>query len=84
MLEEIYLNRREILDEVIKRALKNIEKELIKIDDTEINKNIDLYNKFEENYNIKLASVCKELYLQGFRDGMNLIIEVREEKQKQQ
>lgn len=84
MLEEIYLDRREILDKVIKKALKNIENELIKVNDDEIEKSINLYNKLEENYNIKLASVCKELYLQGFKDGINLIMEVREEKQNQQ
>ena len=84
MLEEIYLDRREILDKVIKKALKNIENELIKVNDDEIEKSINLYNKLEENYNIKLASVCKELYLQGFKDGINLIMETRDNKQNQQ
>lgn len=76
MLEEIYLERREEIDKVIKKAIKDIEGKLTQADCSEINK--ATYNALEENYNLKLSSVAKELYLQGFKDGINLMLEVKE------
>ena len=35
-------------------------------------------NNLEENYNIKLSSICKELYFKWFKDGINIILEDRE------
>lgn len=78
MLEQIYLERKEEIDKAIKRALQNIETNLIKIDNNDINENSNIYNILEENYNIKLSSICKEIYLQGFKDGINLMLEVKE------
>ena len=78
MLEQIYLERKEEIDKTIKRALQNIEASLIKIDNKDINENSNIYNILEENYNIKLSSICKEIYLQGFKDGINLMLEVKE------
>lgn len=78
MLEQIYLERKEEIDKAIKRALQNIETNLIKIDNKDINENSNIYNILEENYNIKLSSICKEIYLQGFKDGINLMLEVKE------
>lgn len=78
MLEQIYLERKEEIDKAIKRALQNIEASLIKIDNNDINENSNIYNILEENYNIKLSSICKEIYLQGFKDGINLMLEVKE------
>ena len=78
MLEQIYLERKEEIDKAIKRALQNIETNLIKIDTKDINENSNIYNILEENYNIKLSSICKEIYLQGFKDGINLMLEVKE------
>ena len=78
MLEQIYLERKEEIDKAIKRALQNIETNLIKIDNKDINENSNIYNILEENYNIKLSSICKEIYIQGFKDGMNLILEAKE------
>ena len=37
-----------------------------------------LLDIIEENYNIKLGSICKELYLQGLKDGINLMLEAKE------
>ena len=78
MLEQIYLERKEEIVIAIKRALQNIETNLIKIDNKDINENSNIYNILEENYNIKLSSICKEIYLQGFKDGINLMLEVKE------
>mgnify|MGYP004527449223 FL=1 len=76
MLEEIYLERREEIDKIIKKAIKDIEGKLTQVDCSKINK--ETYNALEENYNLKLSSVAKELYLQGFKDGINLMLEVKE------
>ena len=78
MLEQIYYERKEEIDKTIKKALQNIEASLIKIDNKDINENSNIYNILEENYNIKLSSICKEIYLQGFKDGINLMLEVKE------
>ena len=76
MLEEIYLERREEIDKIIKKAIKDVESNLIEIDYSKIDK--ETYNLLEENYNLKISNVAKELYLQGFKDGMNLMIEIKE------
>lgn len=49
-----------------------------KIDNEEAEKNRELIDTIEENYNIKLGSICKEVYLQGLKDGINLILETKE------
>lgn len=76
MLEEIYLERREEIDQVIKKAIKDIEEKLTPVDSNQIDETI--YNALEENYNLKISNVAKELYLQGFKDGMNLMLEIKE------
>ena len=78
MLEQIYYERKEEIDKTIKKALQHIEASLIKIDNNDITENSNIYNILEENYNIKLSSICKEIYLQGFKDGINLMLEVKE------
>ena len=72
MLEEIYNIKREEIDLVIKQALKSVQEKLEKID---YENNKKMIEKIEENYNIKLGAVCKELYIKGLKDGINLIIE---------
>ena len=67
-----------IISIFIKKSIKNVERNLIQIDYKNIEKNKDLINQIEENYNIKLSSICKELYLQGLKDGINLILEAKE------
>ena len=74
MLKEIYNIKREEIDNVIKNAIKKIEPKLYKIDNIEIDK------KLEENYNIKLSAIAEELYIQGLKDGINLMLECRNEK----
>lgn len=79
MLEEIYRERREKIDLIVRQAIKKVENQMIPIDDTELKKNKKLWEQLEENYNIKLASICEEVYLQGLRDGINLILEAKEQ-----
>lgn len=76
MLEEIYLERRTKIDKVIQTAIKNVEEKLKEIDYSKIDKNT--YNELEENYNLKLSSIAKELYLQGLKDGINIMLEAKE------
>lgn len=79
MLEEFYLNRRDVIDNIITEAIKKVEDKIKKIDEKDIEKNKQLLNIVEENYNIKLGSICKELYLQGLKDGINLMLEAKEQ-----
>ena len=76
MLEEIYLERREEIDKIIKKAIKEVESNLIEIDYNKIDK--ETYNSIEENYNLKISNIAKELYFQGFKDGINLMLDVKE------
>ena len=74
MLREIYNTRKEVIDYVIKDALKMAKDKLYEID-YETNK--EIINKLEENYSIKMALICEEVYIQGLKDGINLIDECR-------
>ena len=38
------------------------------------------YNALEEYYNLKLSNIAKELYLQGFKDGVNLMLDIKEKQ----
>ena len=78
MLEEIYNIKREEIDLIIKKILKENK---INLSENEYEKNKELIEKLEENYNIKLGNICKELYLKGLKDGINLIIESKNEKE---
>ena len=76
IIEKIYEMQEEKLYEIIKEKSKEINFKLYKIDAKNINeknKN-EIINKLEENYNIKISEYAKEFYMQGFRDGVNLII----------
>ena len=77
MLKEIYNERKEYIDSIIRNSIKKAEKRLYNIDNMEDIENRDNINKIEENYNIKLGIICEELYIQGFKDGVNLINECR-------
>ena len=70
MIKEIYDNKREEIDICIKEAIKKVESKLYKIEDKEINKEI------EENYNIKLSAIAEELYIKGLKDGIKLMLEI--------
>ena len=77
MLKEIYDLKREEVDICIKDAIKKVESRLYKIDYKE---NKEIIEKIEENYNIKLAAISEEVYIKGLKDGINLIIECKNEK----
>ena len=78
MLEKIYLERREEIDKIIQKAIKDIEENLVEVDYSKIDKTT--YNALEENYNLKLSNISKELYLQGFKDGVNLMLDIKEKQ----
>lgn len=60
ILEEIYHTRYEKLDQIIIEKIKQNENQTI--------------NK-EEKESIKNATIMEEMYKQGFKDGINLIIQ---------
>lgn len=61
ILNQIYENKAEELDKIIKEKNKETEEEIGN-------------KKIEEIYNIKTAKIAKEFYKQGFIDGVNLIL----------
>lgn len=75
MLKEIYEGRKETLDEIIKDATKKVKNKLYEID---YSKNKDIIEKLEENYNIEISSICREIYIQGLKDGIKLMEEIKQ------
>ena len=71
----------ETIDNIIKKCNIKIKDELKAIN---LEKNIEnsenlrdlreIFNDFEENYNIKISKYNEELYKTGFIDGANLMI----------
>ena len=78
MLEDIYNAKIEEIDNCIKSAIKKVEQKLYKIENEEKN---EITDKIEENCNIKLGAICKELYIKGLKDGINLINECKDKNQ---
>ena len=80
IIEKIYQSRYEDLDEIIMKKIKENKNKLIKlneinISDLKIKKQIeDTINDIEENNNIKNSIIREEMYKQGLKDGINLII----------
>ena len=81
IIELIYNAEEKILDEKIKTANKKTKEKIKDINLEKILENTSKPNelkkaleKIEENYSIKIAEYNKEFYKQGFRDGVNLII----------
>ena len=72
MLLEIYEGRKEKIDNIIKQAEKKIKE---KVNEINYEENKEIINKIEENYSIKIANICKEVYIQGLKDGINIITE---------
>ena len=89
IIEIIYNSQEEQIDKIIKKANKEI-KEQLKAINTETaigNSNNpkelkEIFNKIEENYNIKITKYNKEMYRQGFIDGVNLMINCLKNKEK--
>ena len=81
ILENIYLSQEEKIDELIKNTNAIVKNKLNKIDKEKVLEkyNIkevkDLIEKIEENNNMKTSYIIKEIYKQGFADGVNLLRE---------
>ncbi len=81
ILGMIYQAEEKTLDEKMKKVNRKV-KEQIKdintkqlLEDTSKPKElIKTFEKIEENYSIKIAEYNKEFYKQGFKDGVNLIM----------
>ena len=89
IIEIIYKSQEEQIDKIIKKVNQEINKELKTIN-TEMaigNSNNpkelkEIFNKIEDNYNIKITKYNKEMYKQGFIDGVNLMINCLNGKEK--
>lgn len=89
-IENIYEIKYEILDKKIVKKIKENKYRLKKIEENKIideikekliRKQIEqLLKEIEENNNIKNAIIMKEMYKQGFIDGVNLIIDCKIQK----
>lgn len=88
ILEKIYEANSEKIDTKLKNTYQNIKAKLKEINLNEIKSETN--NKIlpekltkilkiqEENNNIKISEYCKEMYKEGFKDGIKLIIECME------
>ena len=82
----IYQAQEENIDEILKKADERLKEKLEKIEierileDSNCAKELkEIFNKIEDNNNIKITEYNKELYKQGFVDGVNLILNCLEE-----
>lgn len=73
IIEIIYNSQEEQIDKIIKKVNKEIKEEL---------KTINKEAAIEDNYNIKITKYNKEMYKQGFIDGVNLMINCLKSKEK--
>ena len=87
MINIIYQLQDEKIDKILKNTDKTINNKLKEIDFEKIVKNSndakelnEIFNKIEDNYNIKITEYNKEMYKQGFIDGVNLILTCLENK----
>ena len=77
----IYQSQEEKIDKILRKTDENIKEKLDKVQLERIIKNSnnekdlkEILNKIEDNYNIKITEYNKEMYKQGFVDGVNLIL----------
>ena len=81
IINTIYYGQAEKIDEILKKAdgnikdnLENVKFERI-IEDSNCGEQLkEVFDKIEDNYNIKTTEYNKEMYKQGFIDGVNLIL----------
>ena len=81
MINIIYQAQAEKIDEILKNVdqklknqLKVIASERIVEDSNCKEQAKEMLNRIEENYNIKITEYNKEIYKQGFMDGVNVIL----------
>ena len=82
LLEKIYLAQEEKIDETIRKTLSEAKMEKVdaetileKYDNNTKEEMKKILYKIEENNNIKLAHLTRDIYEQGFKDGVKLILE---------
>lgn len=80
MINIIYQAQEEKIDKILKKTDENIKEKLNKvqferiIEDSNNEKELkEIFNQIEDNYNIKITEYNKEIYKQGFIDGVNLM-----------
>lgn len=81
MINIIYQAQAEKIDEILKNVdqklknqLKVIASERIVEDSNCKEQAKEILNKIEENYNIRITEYSKEIYKQGFIDGVNMLL----------
>lgn len=81
IINKIYKTQEEVIDQIIKKANKDMKGELKSIDTEKVigeARNPEelkkIFEKIEDNYNVKITNYNREIYKQGFKDGMNLIL----------
>lgn len=89
IIEIIYNSQEEQIDKIIKKVNQEIKEELKTINTETIMENTnnpkelkEIFNKIEDEYNIKISKYNKEMYKQGFIDGVNLMINCLDGKEK--
>ena len=82
ILEQIYLSPESKIDDIIQETNNEIKGKLNKIDIAEIlekysnDKELqNVFEKIEDNYNIKVSYLNNRIYEQGFIDGVKLMLE---------
>ena len=91
MINIIYQVQDEKMDEILKKTDEILKDRLKKIDFKNIEEDSNcmkelrkIYNKIEDNYNIKITEYNKEMYKQGFIDGVNLIFTCLKDQERSQ
>ena len=77
----IYQSQEEKIDKILKSVDKKLKNQLEVItleriiEDSHCAEQAkEMLNKIEENYNIKITEYNKEIYKQGFIDGVNMLL----------
>ena len=81
IIKNLYNSREEKIDEIIKSLEKNIKNEIKEVSIEELIDKIDdieglkkIYEKIQNNYEIKISKYCEAIYEQGIKDGVNFMI----------
>ena len=81
MIRKIYEREEEEIDQIIKKANKEIKDYLNIINLEKVigesenpNELREIFKKIEDNYNIKITKYNEEIYKKGFIDGVNLML----------
>ena len=81
MIKTVYKAQEKVIDKIIQKINKETKEQLKEINIEKImeeaknpNEVKEIFNKIEDNYNIKISKYNEEIYKQGFIDGVNLII----------